>query len=142
MDAHLKEADKVLLAFTETHQRRFEGDDEVGKGLGATLEGVIVTQNLYKSGGRNAKFRPMIFDAKDARFISNELRCFNDYQFDTPENYDALLRWLYEEPEVERPPHPVRSAFLRPKQRLNCFRNAELLRRKVQTKILFPVSLP
>jgi SEFIR domain len=111
MRTQVKEADKVLPAFTETYQRRFEGDEEVGKGLGATFEGVIVTQNFYKSGGRNAKFRPVVFDAKDARFISDELRCFNHYQFDTPENYDALLRWLYEEPEVKQPPPGSKRIF-------------------------------
>jgi hypothetical protein len=58
MRQKVKQADKVLLTFTETYQRRFEGDEE-GKGLGATFEGVIVTQALYESGGRNAKFRPV-----------------------------------------------------------------------------------
>jgi hypothetical protein len=50
----------LSIVFTETYERRFEGDEEEGKGLGATFEGVIVTQWLYKSGGRNAKFRPVV----------------------------------------------------------------------------------
>jgi hypothetical protein len=46
----------------------------------ATFEGVIVTQWLYESGGRNAKFRPVLFREEDERFIPLELRRFNRYQ--------------------------------------------------------------
>ena len=58
MRTQVKKADKVLLVFTKIYQKRFEGDEEEGKGLGATFEGVIVSQALYENGGRNAKFRP------------------------------------------------------------------------------------
>jgi hypothetical protein len=37
MCEQVKRADRVLLVFTETYQRRFEGDEEEGKGLGTTL---------------------------------------------------------------------------------------------------------
>src|SRR5262249_43428126 len=69
MRSQVKEANKVLLVFTETYQRRFEGDEEEGKGLGATFEGAIVTQSLYESGGRNRKFRPVVLREEDAQFI-------------------------------------------------------------------------
>ena len=72
MRTQVKQAEKVLLVFTETYQRRFEGDEEAGEGLGATFEGVIVTQSLYESGGRNAKFRPVVFREGDERFIPLE----------------------------------------------------------------------
>jgi hypothetical protein len=104
MRTQVREAEKVLLVFTETYQRRFEGDEEEGKGLGATFEGVIVTQWLYESGGRNAKFRPVVFRDKDAQFIPVELRKFNRYRVDTPENYENLLRWLYQAPRITPPP--------------------------------------
>jgi hypothetical protein len=64
MRSHVKEANKVLLVFTKTYQRRFEGDEEEGKGLGATFEGAIATQSLYESGGRNRKFRPVVLREK------------------------------------------------------------------------------
>ena len=79
MCTQVKQAEKALLVFTETYQRRFEGDEEEGKGLGATFEGVIVTQWLYESGGGNAKFRPVLFREEDERFIPLELRRFNRY---------------------------------------------------------------
>jgi hypothetical protein len=104
MRNQVKQADRVLLVFTETYQRRFEGNEEEGKGLGATFEGVIVTQWLYESGGRNKKFRPVVFRAEDERFIPVELRRFNRYRADTPENYQVLLRWLREKPQIVVPP--------------------------------------
>src|SRR5271165_4098660 len=98
MRQQVKQADKVLLIFTEAYQRRFEGDEQEGKGLGATFEGVIVTQALYEAGGSNAKFRPVVFSEEDEQFIPSELRCFNRYRVDTPEHYQNLLRWLYQAP--------------------------------------------
>lgn len=100
MRSQVKQASRVLLVFTETYQRRFEGDEEEGKGLGATFEGVIVTQTLYESGGRTAKFRPVVFGEEDEKFIPAELRQFNRYRVDSPENYEALLRWLHEAPRI------------------------------------------
>lgn len=103
MRTQVKQAEKVLLVFTETYQRRFEGDEEVGEGLGATFEGVIVTQSLYESGGRNAKFRPVVFREGDERFIPLELRRFNRYRADTPERYQNLIRWLHNAPRIVPP---------------------------------------
>ena len=100
MRTQVKKAEKALLVFTETYQRRFEGDEEEGKGMGATFEGVIITQSLYESGGRNAKFRPVLFGDEDAKFIPVELRRFNRYRVDMPEHYQNLLRWLYEAPRI------------------------------------------
>jgi predicted ATPase len=103
MRSQIKEADKVLLVFTETYQRRYEGDEGEGKGLGATFEGLVVSQAFYESGSRNAKFRPVVFRAEDARFIPAELRRFTHYRIDSPESYKALLRWLHKRPAVVAP---------------------------------------
>jgi hypothetical protein len=59
-----------------------------------------VTQALYESGGRNAKFRPVVFEETDERFISDELRRFNHHRVDTPAGYENLLRWLHEAPRI------------------------------------------
>jgi hypothetical protein len=48
---------------------------------------VVVTRWLYESGGRNAKFRPVVFHEEDEGFI---------YRVDISENYEALLWWLHE----------------------------------------------
>jgi TIR domain len=104
MRSQVKEAHKVLLVFSRTYQQRFEGDEEEGKGLGATFEGAIVTQSLYQSGGRNRKFRPVVLREEDTQFISVELRRFNRYSVDTPEHYENLLRWIHNAPRIVPPP--------------------------------------
>ena len=102
-------------------------------GFGATFEGVIVTQALYEIGGHNAKFRPVVFHEGDERFISLELRRFNRYRVDTPENHEALLRWLHETPRVIAPEFRVPSvgpsleavpSAAGRKRRFQIFRNA------------------
>ena len=114
MKTQVEQADRILLVFTETYQRRFEGDEKEG-GLGSTFEGVIVTQALYDSGGRNAKFRAVLVREDDARFIPTEIRRFTWHAADTPEAYEKLLRWLYDSPEIvpgslgPRPDLPARS---------------------------------
>jgi hypothetical protein len=103
MRNQVKQANRVLLVFTETYQRRFEGNEEEGKGVGATFEGVIVTQELYETGGSNAKFRPVVFSEQEETFIPEELRRFNRYRVDTQDNYQNLLRWLCEAPRIVPP---------------------------------------
>jgi hypothetical protein len=126
MRRQVKRSDKVLLVFTETYQRRFQGDESKGEGLGATFEGAIVTEALYESGGRNAKFRPVVFRDEDEQFIPLELRRFNRYRVDTPENYRALLRWLHEAPPIvsplvgqkpDLPPEPAPELFSSKRER-------------------------
>ena len=51
MRTQVRQADKVLLIFTETYQRKFEGDEEAGKGLGTTFEGVIVPSGSTRAAG-------------------------------------------------------------------------------------------
>src|SRR6202035_1764515 len=87
MRNQVNQASRVLLVFTETYQRRFEGREEENKGSGATFEGVVVTQLLYESGGRNRKFRPVILREGDKKFIPLELRRFSRYRADTTKGY-------------------------------------------------------
>ena len=54
----------------------------------------------YDEGGRNEKFRPVVFREEDKKYISVELRRFNRYRVDTPEGYEKLLRWLHEAPRA------------------------------------------
>lgn len=101
----VEQADKVLLIFTETYKRRFTGYEEIGRGLGATFEGVIVTQALYDNGPTNSKFRVVVLNSSDAQFITPELRRFTWYCADSNENYEKLLRWLKGSPAIV--PSPI-----------------------------------
>jgi hypothetical protein len=93
-------ANRVLLVFTKVYQRRFEGKEEEGIGLGATFEGRIVTQSIYENGGRNAKFRAVIFHEDDRKFIPTDLRCFTHYRVDADDKFKALLAWIHGAPLI------------------------------------------
>jgi hypothetical protein len=114
MRDQIERADKVLLVFTETYARRFLGKEAPGKGLGVAFEGVSITQAMYESGIRNAKFRPVVFREKDEGFIPLELRRTNRYRVDSPESYQKLLRWLHGKPEIELPPIGPKPEFVTP----------------------------
>lgn len=45
-ERQVREADFVLVACTEIYLRRFQGEEETGKGLGVNWEGHIITQEL------------------------------------------------------------------------------------------------
>ena len=48
----------VLVVCTATYRRRFDGEEEPGKGLGAISEAGFIRQILYDAGGVNEKFLP------------------------------------------------------------------------------------
>ena len=50
-EKQVREADFVLVACTEIYLRRFQGEEETGKGLGVIWEGHIITQELYNAQG-------------------------------------------------------------------------------------------
>jgi len=69
----VQESQFVLIACTETYQRRYEGKEEPDEGLGGQWEGFIVTAKLYKAAARNDKFIPLVFAAADSQYIPDEL---------------------------------------------------------------------
>src|SRR5258706_344093 len=59
-------SDFVVMVCTETYGRRVAGQAPPGQGLGATWEGLLITQAVYDAGGRNTKFIPVYFVDPDA----------------------------------------------------------------------------
>ncbi len=104
MNAQIQAAQFVLVVCTEVYARRVAGDEELGRGLGARWEGVIITQALYESGGRNDKFLPLIFDTGDVRFVPTFLQPFTRYDVSQPSGYETLYRHLTSQPRVVKPP--------------------------------------
>ena len=50
--------DWVLMVFDELYRRRFDGEEEPNKGLGATWEGAIITHRFYRDSGREQEVHP------------------------------------------------------------------------------------
>lgn len=74
MKRQINVADWVLLFFDETYRRRFDGEEESGKGHGATWEGTILTHELYAHSARNMRFIPLVADDASTKLIPDELR--------------------------------------------------------------------
>jgi hypothetical protein len=97
-------ADFVLLLFTKTYKTRFLGQEETGKGLGATWEGAIITQELYEQSARSMKFIPAVFGAEDLPHIPSPLSGHTYYVLATKEGYEKLYRRLTNQPSIQKPP--------------------------------------
>ncbi len=100
----VEESAFVLVVCTETYDRRFRGKEDPNKGLGATWEGFIITQEIYNDASRNTKFIPIAFSADDAKHIPLFLQSATYYRLDTEEGYQDLYRRLTAQPGIVKPP--------------------------------------
>jgi len=66
MRKQIKQSEFVLMVITEPYSRRFDGEEILGTGKGATYEGHIINQQIYNEQCRNGKFIPVVF-SDDAR---------------------------------------------------------------------------
>ncbi len=102
-ERQIEEAEFVLVVCTETYERRFKGIELPGKGKGAIWEGMIITQELYDSQGRNKKFIPVIFTPKEKTHIPMILRGATYYIPNTKEGFESLYRHLTNQPFTVKP---------------------------------------
>lgn len=96
-------ADYALLVCTQQYDRRFRGQEEVGKGKGVTWEGGVIIQELYDAQGQNSKFIPVTFTSEDSEFIPSPLRSATIYRLDTVDGYELLYRRLTNQPRTRKP---------------------------------------
>lgn len=92
MDEQLDAAEFVLVVCTPTYRRRVEGGEQLGRGKGATWEGMLVQQHLYDSNSLNTKLIPVLFEGESDEAIPRVLRPFTYYRL--PRGYDDLYRHL------------------------------------------------
>ena len=96
----IKEADFVLVICTERYFNRYEGSEAEGTGAGAKWEGVIISQELYESEGKNSKFIPIVFTRDEVKFIPIEMRRGTYYILDSDARYDELYGHLTDQPRM------------------------------------------
>jgi len=109
MRQQMEIADFVLLICTDTYRRRFDGAEQVGTGLGATYEGLLITQEVYDAGSQNRRFIPVVLSGATAQDVPVLLR--GSKWYDVPGSYDRLRRRLMDAEAVE--PRPLGRAFWR-----------------------------
>ncbi len=112
----MREADAVLLVFTEPYFRRCTGQEKPGEGQGSKFEFFLTVQDIYESHCRTPRFIPVVFDKKHLQYIPDLLKGFSHYVINAGgEGYTALYRHLTRQPEVVPPPlgsmkeHPPRA---------------------------------
>lgn len=103
MVQQIARADVVLLVCTDTYRRRFDGIEELGKGLGANFEGYLILQELHDAAMRNRKFIPVLFPPTAREQIPTALR--GAESFSVPASYDLLLSRILNLGGVS--PHPL-----------------------------------
>lgn len=92
MGNQIETADFVLVVCTEIYEKRFKGQEEPKKGLGASWEGAILTQQLYDASAKNSKFIPVLFSAIDAQFVPSTLKSTTRYLLN--DEYEKLYARL------------------------------------------------
>lgn len=90
----IEEAHFVLVVCSQKYLNRFKKREERGKGLGASWEGHIITQELYNSQGRNTKFIPVVFSSEDTEYIPLLLQGATRYDLSHYAEYERLYRHL------------------------------------------------
>jgi hypothetical protein len=83
MERQVEAARFVLVVCTETYQRRAEGREEPGQGLGATWEGRLIRQLLYNVAGINQKFIPVLLADADGAHIPLVLQGYTYFPLHT-----------------------------------------------------------
>lgn len=93
----IEQADYVLCVCTHRYRASFEGTHLPGRGLGVNAEGHLITTALYRSGGRNTKFIPVLFSrpyppTPDWEHVPHVLHPYTRYVL--PDGYESLYRHL------------------------------------------------
>lgn len=98
MELQFHRADRIILVPSEKYQERYF--QEGPPSSGARFEGALLTTHLLLSGVSFAKIAVAVADRADATFIPDLLQTCQRYEFRSQDGYDALYRWLTEQPAV------------------------------------------
>jgi hypothetical protein len=102
----IQDAHFVLMVCTGAYRRRFDGEEEPGKGLGATSEAGLIRQILYDAGGVNEKFVPVLLTDADSAHIPLALRRYQHFPLHTQPGYEELRLLLTGQSRVRKPALP------------------------------------
>lgn len=103
MSDRIEWAEFVLIIFTETYKRRFEGKEETGKGLGVSWEGTIIRNDLYNAQLRDTKFIPVVFSQSDLGYVPLVLNSRDKYILTDDKSFTELYYRLRKEPTIIKP---------------------------------------
>lgn len=104
MEREIQKATFVLLVCTEIYFKRFQGNEDIGKGLGSAWEAHLTRDQIYAAQGRNRKFIPILFEDDSPEYIPEIIRYRTNW-YRLMDDYLKLLRVLTKQPEVF--PEPI-----------------------------------
>jgi hypothetical protein len=102
MQRQIDEADYILAVCTATYRRRFEGNEQPGRGKGAIFESLLTLQDLYDNATINEHIIPVLMGSGSDDAIPRALRAYTHYRL--PDGYEALYRRITGQPALTTPP--------------------------------------
>jgi len=93
MRRQIKEADYVLMIFTRTYRRRFDGDERGPAGRGVAWEGTIIQNTLYAAADPDGvKFIPVVLRASDLKYVPRDV--FSGTTYVLPRDWTRFNRHI------------------------------------------------
>jgi hypothetical protein len=112
----IRRVDRVLIVSTEIYRRRWDGEEEPGRGNGVRSEANLIRNYFYEEGSEGSKFVPILFAGAIEAHIPGELRGLGRYRADTPDGFEQLYRLLTGQHDTPAPPiGQIRTLELRPR---------------------------
>jgi hypothetical protein len=108
MRRQIKDADYVLMVFTRTYRRRFDGDEHEAKGRGVAWEGTIIQNTLYAAADPNGlKFIPVVLNRNDLQYVPRDI--FAGATYVLPQDWPRLNRHIHTRTSRSRAAAPLHS---------------------------------
>jgi hypothetical protein len=105
MERQLSKRRWVLVFASELYERRANGDETDGRGLGVIWEHGFIRTELYQAGKINERFLPVGFGASQRRHVPRDLRDYTYFDLESATDYHKLLSVIRDEPFIT--PHPL-----------------------------------
>ena len=87
-----RESSRILTVASQSYFRRWNGEEEPGKGLGASREAKTIRERVYDAGSTNSFCRSIFFADDDEKYVPVTLKNFTKFRF--PENQQEILNWI------------------------------------------------
>lgn len=102
MQHQIERAMYVIAVCTATYKRRFNGEEEPGKGRGVRWEGFLTAQLIYDADSLNQRVIPVLLEGESGDAVPLALRGVTRYCL--PQQWDDLYRRLTDQPAVAPEP--------------------------------------
>jgi hypothetical protein len=97
-----EKSEKVLIVGSPGWYRCYDGTEVQGSGLGAAVEGRVITQRIYNESGLNRIARLVVFDSAAKSGIPLDLQGY--HCFHAPDDFDNIVGWIMATLSTTTPP--------------------------------------